>query len=123
MKWVAWMAALLAIVSGCVSLNKGSDQVAPVTPGKETAAKPSSPTPVASVPAENTAAAPNPGDRLRDLPHREADPLGEVSVTSPPPATDPVSERVSTRVVRTSTRELPPQTACCAGCRNGCEQP
>lgn len=104
MKWVAAMMALVAIVSGCVSLNKGSDQVALGNSGKGATEKP----PLASTAAAATGAAaavPSPSDRLRDAPRREADLIAGVSVASLPQAPDLPSERTSTRVVRASPPE------------------
>ena len=71
MKWVTGMLALLAIVSGCVSLNKGSDEVALLAPGTEEAKKPSLFSPEASLPPETVAL--GIGDRPGDGSRREAD--------------------------------------------------
>jgi hypothetical protein len=97
MKWVTGMLTLLAIVSGCVSLNKGSDQVAFL--GQEKA------------PAEGRliSAAPEAivkelraAEAQRDGARRETDLTAGVSVASLPPGPDLLGERTATRVVRAS---------------------
>jgi hypothetical protein len=106
MKWVAGMLALLAVVSGCMSLNKGSDQVALVAPSKPEAKKQALSSPPANVPAVTVAATTSP-DRPRAGSRREADFTAEVKAASLPAGADLPSERTSTRVVRAS----PPETA------------
>jgi hypothetical protein len=103
MKWVAGMMALLAIVSGCVSLNKGSDQVALEGSGKGGAEKQA--LAAAAVATDTTATGSCAGERLRDAPRREADLISEVSVASMPPPADTPSQRTMTRVVRASPPE------------------
>jgi hypothetical protein len=104
MKWVAGMMALVAIGSGCASLNQGSDQVALQAPGKATTDKRAVDSP-AVVPTE-IVAAPTPKQRTRDGSRPESDRIAEVSVTALPPSAD-MPERTSTRVVRGSPPEMP----------------
>jgi len=107
------MLALLAIVSGCVSLNKGSDQVALLAPGTEEAKKPPLFSPEANLPPETVAL--GIGDRSGDGSHRAADSTAEVRVAALPPGPDLLGERTPTRVVRASPpetpRPLPPATS------------
>ena len=104
MKWLAAMMALVAIVSGCLSLNKGSDQVAQGSASKGAAEKPSVAS-TAAVATQTAAAAPGSGERSGDATRRQADLLAEVSVASLPQAPDLPSERPSAPVVRASPPE------------------
>src|SRR5205807_31833 len=78
MKWVAGMLALLAVVSGCVSLNKGSDQVALAAPDKETAKSPVLSSSLADQSAQPLAAGWSTLDRQRNGARRDADLLAEL---------------------------------------------
>ncbi len=106
MKWVAGMLTLLAVVSGCVSLNKGSDQVALLAPGKE-AEKQALSSPPAKIPAVTATAGTNTPDRPAVSSRRAVDLTAEVKASAPPPGTDLPGERTPTRVVRGS----PPEAA------------
>src|SRR5207244_4812294 len=88
MKWVTGMLALLAVVSGCVSLNKGSDQVALLAPSKDEAEKQSLSSAPAKVPAVTVAAATKTPDRPRVGSRREADLTAEVKARTLPPGTE-----------------------------------
>jgi hypothetical protein len=107
MKWLAWQGALLALVSGCVPLNKASEQVAAVSPRLAAAGKQPLTASPASVPTENAAAALTTGERVRDAVHREADPAAERSMTSRPSVPDLAGERLSTKGVPASTGDMP----------------
>ena len=104
--WVAGTLALLAVGSGCIALNKGSDKVALLdaskasTQGQTPSAQPAFP------PAESTAAVPSKGDRQQDGAHRDADLTAEVSVTALPPSPDLLSQQSATRLVRASPPEV-----------------
>jgi hypothetical protein len=107
MKWFAGTLALLAIASGCVSLNKGSDRVALADAGKDAAEREMLASLPATLPAETMTAAARAGDRPRNGSHREAELAAELSVTALPPGLDLPGERTSTRVVRASPPETP----------------
>ena len=106
MKWVAGTLALLAVVSGCVSLNKGSDQVALLDSGKGAAEEESLSIRPAPLPAETVSAALNKAERQRESSRRDADVKAETSVASLPPSPDLQGERASSRVVRASPPEM-----------------
>jgi len=98
------MLASLAIVSGCMSLNKGSNQVA-LAPGKEEAQNQMPPPAVAKLPAATVAAKPTATDVARAVPRREADLTAEVRPASLSPGADLPGERAATRVVRAAPPE------------------
>jgi hypothetical protein len=103
MKWVAAMMALVAVVSGCVSLNKGSDRVAQGGSSKGEAAKQASA--LAAVSTETAAATPQAGERARDTSRRAADSVAEVSMASLPQSPELPGERTS----MTAARATPPE--------------
>jgi hypothetical protein len=113
--WIAGTLALLAVGSGCISLNKGSDKVAAVDTGKASPEAQASSAHPASLSADSTAAAPSKGDRQRDGAHRDADLTAEVSVTALPPGPDLQSQQSATRLVRANppeaSRPQPPAPA------------
>ncbi len=114
MKWVAGMLALLAVISGCVSLNKGSDQLALVDSGKGDANQPASSSPSAKKPAELFAAIATNSEGARDGLRGEKEVSAEIKATSLSVSTDLPGDRGTFRVVRASPpdppRPLPPAT-------------
>ena len=99
MKWVAGTLAVLAIASGCVSLNKGSDHVALATAADGQSSKSGQPT--------DAVAAAGRGKSLRDASPKVADLTTELSAISLPAGADLLGERIPTRIARGSPPETP----------------
>jgi hypothetical protein len=108
MKLVPCLVSLLAVVSGCLSLNKGSDQVALVSPGKGTAEKPAVASQPAAIPTETVATAINLAEHSRDAARREAELTADGGSAGFPTSADAPGERTLMKAGRAAPREAPP---------------